>query len=378
MSSFLAVELDALNKAPAAARAARVTEDVIIGGLLRMWAHCFREKVSTLQPLQVAGFFSAEADMVPALVAFGFLAQGEAGAVRVKGAERYLRISEGRSKGGKAASGNLKRGQKPSRSVSPGTSPAEAGAQPEQPPGSSPGFHRTPNTEHLVEKNVRTSEVEPAAVERITPAPPKRRALTIVDRSGEPDQAPEPVPVVAGPAVYEKPTTDPELWLGEDFFAWAQAKRQEAGLLGERHPPRGLSGWWSTARQTTSSAALQEAFIRFGNDPHWTKKAVPPCPFHGFLKQWERFVPAQPVQRASLRVDEDVWLELKGRVLEVAVDGGLIAQQLEQLQWSRSEKGLIGHTEDGFHANFILEKFGGLLPKLNVVGIDAPPVGGAA
>lgn len=96
--SYIAFELDALNKAPAVARAARVSEDVIIGGLARMWAYCFREQAETLTALQVAGFFAVESDVVAALAAFGFLEEaGEV--VRVRGADRYKRVADARRKG---------------------------------------------------------------------------------------------------------------------------------------------------------------------------------------------------------------------------------------------------------------------------------------
>jgi hypothetical protein len=158
--SYIAFELDALNVAPAVARSARVGEEIIISGLVRMWAWCFREKTDTITADQLRGHFGA--DVAPALVAFRFLeAVGESW--RVRGAQRYLRISEGRSKGGKAASGNLKRGKrkpggKPEKS--PGLFPAAAGEQPESSPGSLPALHRAPSTEHRTPKE-----------EKIAPAP---------------------------------------------------------------------------------------------------------------------------------------------------------------------------------------------------------------
>lgn len=146
--SYIAFELDALNAAPAVARSSGVAEEVIIAGLVRMWAWCFREKTDTITADQLRGHFGA--DVAPALVAFRFLEAQDSG-WRVRGAQRYLRINEGRSKGGKAASGNLKRGKrkpggKPEES--PGLVPAAAGEQPESSPGLFPALHRAPNTEH--------------------------------------------------------------------------------------------------------------------------------------------------------------------------------------------------------------------------------------
>lgn len=199
--------------------------------------------------------------------------------LRVRGLERYRRAWEKNTRGKRKT---LKSGQ----------SLPEDGANP-APVASVSAPQTQTQTQTDIEQNVRTAEVDEAKVDQppVAPEPKKRRACAIIDTTGEPEPEPERVPVIAGPVVYEKPALDPELWHGDEFFSWAQAKRQEAGLLGEREVPRGLSAWWSTARMSASAAALQEAFIRFGNDPHWTK-ATPPCPFRGFLKQWDRFVPA--------------------------------------------------------------------------------------
>lgn len=157
--SYIAFDLDALNVARDVGAAAGVPEERITHGLLRMWAWCFREKTDTVQAIQVQGFFGADAG--PALMAFGFLAESANG-FRVRGAERYLRVSEARSKGGRAASGNLKRGTlqpKPSRDASPGSSPAPAGNQPGVSPGSAPAL--TPSTEHRAPNTKRLAPVEP-------------------------------------------------------------------------------------------------------------------------------------------------------------------------------------------------------------------------
>lgn len=149
--SYIAFDLDALNRAPAAARAAGVREEDIIAGLVRLWAWCFREKVARVDADQVRGHFGA--DVARALVAFGFL-EADGSGWRVKGAERYLRITEARSEGGKKASGNLKKGtKKPPRQPEiqpgalPGSIPAPAGDQPGTTPGSAPAL--TPTTDDL-------------------------------------------------------------------------------------------------------------------------------------------------------------------------------------------------------------------------------------
>jgi hypothetical protein len=77
-----------------------------------------------------------------------------------------------------------------------------------------------------------------------------------------------------------------------DFYAWAQAKRREAGLVAERAPPaRKLSGWYSSALMSgVPTEALQEAFYAFGEDKHW-QNAKPPLPFQAFMSQWQKYLP---------------------------------------------------------------------------------------
>lgn len=92
--------------------------------------------------------------------------------------------------------------------------------------------------------------------------------------------------------VIEPPIKPIEAWGAEDFWRWAQHRRQESGLLPEKWPhPARLSAWWSIARQAVTTAALCEAFDSFGNDKHW-ESAKPPYPFGGFIDQWDRHVPA--------------------------------------------------------------------------------------
>lgn len=101
-----------------------------------------------------------------------------------------------------------------------------------------------------------------------------------------------PPPKELVPVVFQKPTADPLTWTGEDFFQWAQWRRQEAGFVGEIRRPKGLGSWWSRAMMTLGSdiERMQEAFYRFGESPHWLK-ATPPLPFAAFVAQWDQFVP---------------------------------------------------------------------------------------
>jgi hypothetical protein len=158
---YLAFDLNALDDAPNVARAGSITEDTAIAGLARMWRHCWAKKTDRVDGLSLKGFFGA--DLGPVLVRFGFLEDLGTGTYRVRGAERYLRISQAQSEAGKKASGNLKRGHL--RAVTdPGGQPAvsrggaggrageEPGGEPERTSGSAPAL--TPSIEH------RTSSIE--------------------------------------------------------------------------------------------------------------------------------------------------------------------------------------------------------------------------
>lgn len=103
-----------------------------------------------------------------------------------------------------------------------------------------------------------------------------------------------PEVVETGPLIVEPPDSPPDTWLGEDFWRWAQAKRQAAGFVAERRRPhpRALSAWYSTALATleTDVERLMEAFYRFGENQYWQQQ-TPALPFAGFMAQWDKFVP---------------------------------------------------------------------------------------
>jgi hypothetical protein len=85
------------------------------------------------------------------------------------------------------------------------------------------------------------------------------------------------------------PTTPPEAWVAQDFWAWAQGRRVAGGLLAEKPPnPRGLGGWYSTALSTpgVTAEALKRGFYAYGSDPWWEPKGYP---FAGFMSQWSKY-----------------------------------------------------------------------------------------
>jgi hypothetical protein len=155
---YVQVELDALKVCPDVARVTGLSDLVVTGGLVRMWAYCWEAKTETLRPLQLAALFGCRdaAMLAESLEAFGFL-EAMDGGYRVKGAQRYLRLDDGRSKGGKAAAGNLIPGarQKARKQAAEFSAAAES-----QPRASREAAERssrlssalTPNTEHQTPK----------------------------------------------------------------------------------------------------------------------------------------------------------------------------------------------------------------------------------
>lgn len=251
---YIAFDLDALNVVPQVADASGLSPPAVTHGLVNLWAYCFRAGTDIVSTTHVRGFFGG-VDAAEALVAFKFLELTNAG-FRVKGADRYLRVREARSAGGKKAAGNLKRGKFPAGTQPEGSResvPAPAGLQPEVQPGRTSGSvpALTPSTEH------RTPNLKP------TSAPPPVRA------------------------------PDDPLESGAAFFAQVQVERAQGGLPREKPPhPSKLSAWWSEMLLELNgrSELVVAAYRGFARDAFWRDKA-PPLPFPGFMSQWRKYVP---------------------------------------------------------------------------------------
>ena len=104
MSSYIAFDLDALNVVPDVASACGLPAGDVAHGLLKLWAWCFRHKTDVVTEIHLAGFFGKPS--ASALEAFGFL-ERTGSSWRVKGASRYLRVADGRRRGGLASKANL-------------------------------------------------------------------------------------------------------------------------------------------------------------------------------------------------------------------------------------------------------------------------------
>jgi hypothetical protein len=164
---FIGFELDAKKKIGPAARVAGIAEEKLGWGLIDLWSWCWMEKRLYIDGILLEAFFGGDSVRVArALEAFGFL-EAQDGQWRVKGAKKYLRISEARSEAGKTSSKGRSRNAKgqllsqqattrESAIASEATSkpPAIAGEPSSKPPTTSQLYteHRTPNTDHQKEK----------------------------------------------------------------------------------------------------------------------------------------------------------------------------------------------------------------------------------
>lgn len=133
---YIATDLDAFDDADAVAGATGLSPPLVLGGLARTWRWCWRNKADRVTAEQLAGFFCATLPgLTGALTSFGFLEAMEVGVWRVRGVDRYLRLSEARRRGGLAAKSNLVPGAR-QRKKSLGTSPEDAQTLPGITPGS--------------------------------------------------------------------------------------------------------------------------------------------------------------------------------------------------------------------------------------------------
>jgi hypothetical protein len=170
--AYLSFDLEALDALPDIARSAGISEAEVAYGLLRLWRHAWKEKTENILPVHLIGFFNDgdSARIRAALEAFGFIAEVANGTIRVRGAERYLRISKARAEAGKAraaagaraSTGRLVAGEPTS------TQPANAGGATSNPPAANQLLHRAPITEHLESTPRARAKTEPAPlIERL-------------------------------------------------------------------------------------------------------------------------------------------------------------------------------------------------------------------
>jgi hypothetical protein len=247
--SNISVDLKVIEThAPSVARAAGVSEDRVIAGLVRLWHRCWSTAKATLQRSEVAGAFGPERlDEVIGALEVDFLEKQGDGSFRVRGADQYLRIKEGRRKGAEKTNRALAERRS---SVAPASLPNALSPNTE---------HRTPNTD-----------------------PPKKHAAT------EPAE-----PQVAAFHIEPPDLGVIDSWSKEDFWKAAELFRRELGYPPQKWPhPIGLTRFWGEARAVAEVRELAVAFKGFAASDHW-RKAQPPAPFAGFMSQWNNFLPAR-------------------------------------------------------------------------------------
>lgn len=164
MSPFIQVDLDAKKKFPLVARGLGISVAEVALAFLEMWEPCFGGKKRTVSRVELECLFGVpSARSVPVLVEYGFLTpDGEL--FRIRGSGRYSVAAEARSRGGKAASGNLKRG-----TTFPGSSREAAGDSAGKQPRLNAGS-RVESRESIVDTEATTfagTSGAPPAVEQV-------------------------------------------------------------------------------------------------------------------------------------------------------------------------------------------------------------------
>lgn len=178
MSAHLQVDLKVIEvHAPTVARACEVSVLHVIGGLNLLWHRCWSLKTDTVTKVGLAGIFGPQGleRLTEALVDAGLLApQGDAW--RVRGADKYLRLAEARSKGGHASKGNLLPGGNKPPSVSREPAEVQPSEQPRLELGSRSAL--TPNTDTPITDTPNT-EKQQAPPKK--PAPPRESDALVAD-----------------------------------------------------------------------------------------------------------------------------------------------------------------------------------------------------
>jgi hypothetical protein len=258
---YLPIDVDGKKKWPAVARGIGVPS--VAQGFCDLWEQVWITRRDTVSLLQLECLFGAPGERVAqVLVGFDFLEPMDNGLWRVRGAAKFLRVPSSKAIGGQVSA---QRPRDEKGRLLPSSCPAPVQQMLEPPSSRNPAL--TPITQHP-SPNTQVEE---------TPPPAERREL---DSPG--------APLRAG-ATIEAPTTDPDGWMGMDFWQWAQSIRQQGGLLAERPPHhRKLSSWWSEARMRVSTKALRDGFYEFGQSKFWEATA-PPYPFQAFMSQWDQF-----------------------------------------------------------------------------------------
>lgn len=175
----LPIDVDGMRKLETIARGLALDARLLIGGAVLLWDGVWRTKQDVADGLTLDACFGPCPKLRAALISRGFLEQVGDDSFRVRGAARWLFGMGGRSRGGQAAKGNLRRGNQPGSAGKPaedvpGSFPGEPGAQPGALPGSIPGSAPAllPNTQH---PNTDSKAEATAPPPKRCDPPPKRK-----------------------------------------------------------------------------------------------------------------------------------------------------------------------------------------------------------
>ena len=139
MSNYIAVDLKVIEVlAPMVARAANITEDRALAGLVRLWHRCWSTTSDTLTLSQLAGVFGGDRIAEVAEVLCSDFLEHTTDGYRARGAGRYLRLKASRREG--ALKTNALRASTSARSKSVGERTLPDALSPST-------EHRAPNTE---------------------------------------------------------------------------------------------------------------------------------------------------------------------------------------------------------------------------------------
>ena len=230
--SHIAVDLKVVEThVPSVARAAGVSEDRVLAGLVRLWHRCWSVSREALSRVELAGAFGPERldDLISALCVDFLEVQGD-GSYRVRGADQYLRIKDARRRGA----------EKTNRAMAERrSSDAPATLNRSLPNALTPSTeHRAPNTEKAA--------------------------------------AGDPLPLTTA----------------EGFWVACQDRRDAIPGMVREQPPAKLDHWFSDAMMHVhgDEQRLLAGYELFLVDPFWRNQAKQRCHWGGWIKQWRDFV----------------------------------------------------------------------------------------
>lgn len=298
---YLPVDLDGKRKAEEIERALGLPRLSVVGGNVDLWEAVWRawsggktpEEAQYVDDLALGAAYGPDLRIRAALVARDFL-EVAGDRHRVRGAMKWLFGLEGKKRGGKASSGNLNRGSHPG--VQPGAEvpqkvdfPAKPGPMPEDTSRHTPRlFHPAPSTQHPDTKQQKLLAADPISALGGLNVPS-------VVAGAEPDRRAQAHP----PPKIRKPTKDPDLWDADDFWNWAQSRREEGGLVPELKPQgRKLADWYRLCLNTegVNAIALKHAFNAYGKNAHWDSANHP---FSVFMSQWRTYARKEDVHAVA-------------------------------------------------------------------------------